>query len=74
MHTVRGLLQMHATVAVMQLQNPQHAANAMLTDPPHLADGPQSGEEAGAILRPTVTDGSNSERPGAAMLMIVDDA
>ena len=74
MHTVQGLLHMHATSAAMREQYFSRAANAMPADTTQLADSPQSGEEAGAILRPTVTDGSGSERPGAAMLMIIDDA
>ena len=46
----------------------------MLADPPQLADAPQSGAEAEATLRPTVTDGSECENPQAAMMTIIEDA
>ena len=83
MHTVQGLLHMHASAATMRDKHPLRAANTMLTAEQTTdltmivnddsADSPQSGVETEAILWPTVTDGSAERGQGAAMLMIIDD-
>ena len=85
MHTVQGLLHMHAHAATLRDSDPTLAANAMLTtqeivDLRKIVNDDtglqrlQSGETAGAIPRCTLTDESNAnaDGQGATMVQIVE--
>ena len=84
MHTVQGILHMHAHAATLRDNNPTLAANTMLTveqttDLAMIANDStglprtQSGAIEEAIPRSAVNDGSSENSQGAAMLMIIDD-
>ena len=85
MHTVQGILHMHAHAATLRDSDPTLAANAMLTTQ-EIADLTmivnddtgiqrlQSGLIAGAIPRSTLTNASiaDADGQGAAMIQIVE--
>ena len=83
MHTVQGIMHMHAHAATLRDNDPTLAANTMLTveqatDLDMIVNDStglprtQSGAFEEAIPRSTVTDGSSENSQGAAMLMIID--
>ena len=84
LHTVQGILHMHANAATLRDNDPTLAANTMLTmgqttnlaaiaNDSTSAQRPQSGAIEEAILRSTVNNGSSENSQGAAMLTIIDE-